>query len=84
MFLPACLRHLSLTDDLYGNVEDKWRDAEILPLIQEFVEEKKYDSSEFERISLRLNYVQIDWCEEARIRLKAICERAGIKCTIFK
>lgn len=82
--LPLSLRHLCLTDDLHELGEDKWGDEALLPLIQEFLEERSFSASKLESISLLLNQSQTEWCEEARVKLKSICERARIQCSIGK
>lgn len=82
--LPLSLRHLCLTDDLHELGEDQWGDEALLPLIQEFLEERSFGTSEFESISLILNHVQTRWCEEARMKLKTLCEHAYVQCQVFK
>lgn len=82
--LPLSLRHLSLTDDLHELGEDQWGDEALLPLIQEFLKERSFGTSEFESISLILNHVQTRWCEEARMKLKTLCEHARVQCQVVK
>lgn len=83
-FLPPSLRHLCLTDDLHELGEDEWGDEALLPLIQEFLEESEFGTLELESISLLLNHGQTEWCEEARTKLKTMCERAHIQCSVVK
>lgn len=82
--LPPSLRHLFLTDDLHELGEDEWGDEAMLPLIQEFLEDREFGTSELKGISLILNHAQTEWCEEARTKLKTMCERARIQCSVVK
>lgn len=82
--LPLSLRHLCLTDDLHELGEDQWGDEALLSLIQEFLEERSFGTSEFEGISLILNHVQTRWCEEARMKLKTLCEHTCVQCRVVK
>lgn len=76
--LPLSLRHLCLTDDLHELGEDQWGGEVLLPLIQEFLEERSFATSEFESISLILNHAQTRWCEEAQMKLKALYEHVCV------
>lgn len=82
--LPLSLRHLCLTDDLHELGEDQWGDEALLPLLQEFLEERIFGKSEFASISLILNHEQTRWCEEARMKLETLCEHAGVQCRVVK
>lgn len=80
--LPPSLRHLCLTDDLHELGADEWGDEALLPIIQELLEEDEYRTTEMESISLLLNHRHAEWCEEAQMKLKTLCERAHIQCRV--
>lgn len=82
--LPPSLRHLCLTDDLHELGEDEWGDEALLPLTQEFLEERSFGTSGFESISLILNHGQTRWCEGARMKLKTLCKHARVQCRVVK
>jgi hypothetical protein len=85
--LPAALRHVTFTDDLYENfMTDGWEDHSLMPIFSDLASwlATCTESNEAPKFKLRLLQTDTEFHEATRRALSRTFEEHGVLCTVEK